>query len=886
MELVRGVKITDYCDKNNLPTHERLLLFVEVCQAVQHAHQKGIIHRDIKPSNILVTLRDGVPVPKVIDFGIAKATTDQRLTDKTLFTAFEQFIGTPAYMSPEQAEMSELGIDTRSDIYSLGVLLYELLTGQTPFDSDQLVRSGLDEIRRIIREQEPVRPSTRLSTMLAGELTTTAQHRQAEPAKLSGLIRGDLDWIVMKCLEKDRARRYETANGLGMDIQRHLSHEPVLASPPSAVYRFQKMVRRNKVAFFSVAAVAITLMMGVTLSVWQAVRATRAEREQSLLREQAQTEEAATKRLAELLLADKKLGEALPLIVDLAEKGNVLFQLKAGQMYLTGDGTARDAGQAGKWFAKAAESTNAPQLNNYAWTLATSPDPDHRNGSFAVILADRAASLTGRQNDENLNTLAAAYAENGQFEKALFTENEVLGLVRDDKAKAESESYLKLFQSHSPYHASFATRPMRSVYGVVRDEDTGRLIENAIVRVSSPALDMRGIRDRREGIYEGRTDAYGRFGIEVAQSERISLNAFAPGYKEAAGSWWSFNSAYHQVPFPTNGGPAFTIKLHPSLFVAGVVVDESGRPFAGARVEATLQFATGFAYLAWDETDTNGQFRIFEFPVDRDEIYGDAKTRGQATFEHPTMLKSIINDVYALSETERRNIRVTLRRGHDVSGVLTSADGQPLTNTMVEVIPADARATRKMNPTDEQGRFVIWGLPDGEATVRSHSLKFDQKAQTTVRLTGANVEVNLHLEPVVFTNPPASLSLLGMKLVDMTPELQAAYDSYAPTGVLILDPGTNGVRLGIGQMNQGERFWVVGHRNIKNLREMVTELLRINEIEPPGLPNEEGCRGNVRVVYEHLRGAGNDTERLKLTEGDIAELKKAAATLPPDGTGK
>jgi serine/threonine protein kinase/WD40 repeat protein len=266
MELVRGVKITDYCDQNSLPTCERLLLFVQVCQAIQHAHQKGIIHRDIKPSNILVTLRDGVPVPKVIDFGIAKATTDQRLTDKTLFTAFEQFIGTPTYMSPEQAEMSELGIDTRSDIYSLGVLLYELLTGQTPFDSDLLLRSGLDETRRIIREQEPVRPSTRLSTMLAGELTTTAQRRQTEPAKLSGLIRGDLDWIVMKCLEKDRARRYETANGLGMDIRRHLQNEPVVASPPGNFYRLHKFAQRNKLAVAAGTFVAISVIVALCVA--------------------------------------------------------------------------------------------------------------------------------------------------------------------------------------------------------------------------------------------------------------------------------------------------------------------------------------------------------------------------------------------------------------------------------------------------------------------------------------------------------------------------------------------------------------------------------------------------------------------------------------------
>src|SRR5580658_10312514 len=277
MEWVKGERITDYCDKNNLTMRERLDLFVQICHAIQHAHQKGIIHRDIKPTNILVTMHDGVLIPKVIDFGIAKAT-EQRLTDKTIYTALEQVIGTPAYMSPEQAEMSGVDIDTRSDIYSLGVLLYELLTGKTPFDAKELMARGIEEMRRAIREQEPRRPSTRLTTMDKGELTTTARRRQTDAPKLVHLVRGDLDLIVMKCLQKDRTLRYETANGLALDLQRHMNHEPVLARAPSNLYRFQKMVWRNKLAFAAAAAVVLSLLLGVVLFAWQAKRATEAER--------------------------------------------------------------------------------------------------------------------------------------------------------------------------------------------------------------------------------------------------------------------------------------------------------------------------------------------------------------------------------------------------------------------------------------------------------------------------------------------------------------------------------------------------------------------------------------------------------------------------------
>jgi WD40 repeat protein/serine/threonine protein kinase len=272
MDLVRGLKITEYCVQKDLATAERLRLFVQVCQAIQHAHQKGIIHRDIKPSNILVTVNDGVPVPKVIDFGIAKATAGQPLTDRTLFTAFEQFIGTPAYMSPEQTEMTSQDIDTRSDLYSLGVLLYELLTGQTPFDAKELLSQGLDAMRKAIREQEPVRPSTRVRQ------TQAANRRTGDPSQIAKCelpIDPDLDWIVMKCLEKDRTRRYETANGLAADVERHLNQEPVVARPPSTLYRFQKLVRRNKLAVAASTAVLTSLVLGTVVATWQAVRATR-----------------------------------------------------------------------------------------------------------------------------------------------------------------------------------------------------------------------------------------------------------------------------------------------------------------------------------------------------------------------------------------------------------------------------------------------------------------------------------------------------------------------------------------------------------------------------------------------------------------------------------
>jgi len=274
MEHVPGLRITDFCDAHRLTTEERLHLFTDVCDAVQHAHQKGIIHRDIKPSNVLVTVRDDKPVVKVIDFGVAKAM-QHRLSEHTLFTEHGQLIGTPGYMSPEQAEMTALDIDTRTDIYSLGVLLYELLVGARPFDEKVLRQAGLAEIQRIIRENDPPKPSTKFSS-LGEDSTVIAQKRHTEPRTLARELRGDLDWIVMKCLEKDRTRRYATANGLSLEIERYLHHEPVLAGPPSAMYRLRKFVRRNRVGVLATSFMALVLGAGIAAVSWQEVRARRA----------------------------------------------------------------------------------------------------------------------------------------------------------------------------------------------------------------------------------------------------------------------------------------------------------------------------------------------------------------------------------------------------------------------------------------------------------------------------------------------------------------------------------------------------------------------------------------------------------------------------------
>jgi serine/threonine protein kinase len=708
MELVRGMKITDFCDEKKLPTRERLNLFIQVCQAIQHAHQKGIIHRDIKPSNILVTVNDGVAVPKVIDFGIAKATTGQKLTDKTLFTAFEQFIGTPAYMSPEQAVLTSVDIDTRSDIYALGVLLYELLTGKTPFDAKELLAIGLDGMRRTIQEKEPQRPSTRINTLSGPELSTTAQRRGLDPPKLVSELRGDLDLIVMKALEKDRMRRYSTASLLAADIQHHLSDQPVAARPQSTAYRLRKFVRRNQ-AMVVAGATALVLALGA-----------------------------------------------------------LLIGMRISERKVTGR-------------VAAAESESVKQDTN------------------------------------------------------------VLGPA------------------------------LVNVSGAVISEKTGRPLSGARVRIASPARDMRQARDGTEEVIELLTDGEGGFAARIPDYGTYSVDAFLPGYRSAAGTLAAWNHLASKLS--TSERTKVTIKLQPALYASGITVDEDGVPVSGVEVVARIYTARTYQDISRTRTGSNGEFEIFNYPPTRPE-----EAQGQISFLNEGMLRSFVPDIYKLSEAEQKKLKVVMRRGYRISGKLISASGWPVQQTLIEAEPSDPEAQYKEQLTDKEGHFALRGLPEGTITLRVHSFRLEQKAQIVIQIAGADSTQDLRLEPIILKEPQRTVRVLGMKLANITPELQRAYDLSAGSGVLIVDPGENTERLGIGSPQEGQYFFMVGNKWVATLKEMVSELLRINQI-PQSLDagDGEGHRGFVRVIYSGRHW--NHTRYLKPTDEDAAELAELGTRL-------
>jgi serine/threonine protein kinase/tetratricopeptide (TPR) repeat protein len=411
MELVKGVPITKYCDQHRLTPKERLELFIPVCKAVQHAHQKGIIHRDLKPSNVMIALYDGKPVPKVIDFGVAKAT-GQKLTDETLFTAFGQVVGTLEYMSPEQAELNQLDIDTRSDVYSLGVLLYELLTGTTPLQRKRLQDGVLSEVLRIIREEEPPKPSTRLST--TQELPSIAANRGLEPNKLSGLVRGELDWIVMKCLEKDRNRRYETANGLARDIERYLHDEPVQACPPSAGYKLRKLARKYRTLLRIVGVFVVFLVLAAAVSTWQAVRASLAERQALWERDRVEASFRMARDAVDQLFT--QVGQSPKLKAHALEKFRKELLQNAKEFY--------------KRFIR--EQFDAPAVR-YDLGLAylRLAEIDRELGDYAAAEESltKAVALLGE--------LAGAHPKVAEYQRDLAASYATLGLVRFDTARWE-----------------------------------------------------------------------------------------------------------------------------------------------------------------------------------------------------------------------------------------------------------------------------------------------------------------------------------------------------------------------------------------------------------------------------------------------------------------
>jgi non-specific serine/threonine protein kinase/serine/threonine-protein kinase len=476
MELVKGVPITTYCDEMRLTVKERLNLFIPVCQAIQHAHQKGIIHRDIKPSNILVALYDGVPVPKVIDFGVAKAI-GPKLTEKTMFTGFGQLIGTLEYMSPEQAQLNQLDIDTRSDIYSLGVLLYELLAGTMPFDQAHLRKLAFDETLRMIREVEPPKPSTKIST--SERLAMIAANRSAEPIQLGRQVKGDLDWIVIKCLEKDRSRRYQTASALEMDLRRYLSHEPVIACPPSRAYLLRKFVQRNRGPVLSVFLVLLALIGGIIGATWGMFRAEQARQnaeaaelaQAELAKNERQAKEETQKRLAQIEIGTDTLASIIQDInLMAAENEGVTLRDLLGRRL-------REAAQQLDGEAVGDPLVVARLQHVLGVALRELGDLQHAEAVLAKACQTRVRLL----GDDDLHTvatkheLALVYREQAEYDLAETLYNEALATRTSRLGSNDPDTLMSQHQLAVLYHSQGKHNLAESFFGEVIKHRTARL---------------------------------------------------------------------------------------------------------------------------------------------------------------------------------------------------------------------------------------------------------------------------------------------------------------------------------------------------------------------------------------------------------------------------
>jgi hypothetical protein len=415
------------------------------------------------------------------------------------------------------------------------------------------------------------------------------------------------------------------------------------------------------------------------------------------------------------------------------------------------------------------------------------------------------------------------------------------------------------------------------VSGIVRAEETGLPLRDALVRVAAPAQDLRTVSGPGPNIHQGRTNNEGRFQIQVPEAETLAVDVQSPGFETVSGTWMrGTRFPFEDVPFSGHQLPEFEIKLKPALYVAGVVVDEDGQPFPEAEVEAAL--GNGSAYVKVFRADPSGRFEVFDYTPEPDVF-----PTGRLRFEHPSMLRSQVDDVYALDAKARASLRIVMRRGHHITGTVISAGGRPAIGAWIEAVPPDPNAQYKQAITDADGRFLLEGLPDGEVVVRVQSFELEQKAGKTVTLAGADADVEFRLAPVVMKNPLALVNALGMQLADITPELKEAYSLPANAkGVLVVHPGADVARLHIGPVQEGEYFFMVGNKDIATAREMIEEITRINALPKPsdGWAGE-GYRGSVRIVYANRHRT--NTQYLALTDADAAALKKLLPTLSSSG---